>query len=113
MTPFIGILSRKGVIHDSLLNSVSNKLKSKDMNTLQKYELINKCETYEELAQAILKIGEYENGIIKGRNKVFKSIDLAYGVKMGPQLPHPSYLTRVYGIRQQYLYIKFYEEKSY
>jgi len=39
------------------------------MKELEKYELVNKCETAEQLAEAVLKI---ENGaLIEGREKIF------------------------------------------
>ena len=78
------------------------------MEELEKYELINKCETDNELAQAILLLSDKE-GIIKGKNKAFNAIKMAENchsvIKRG--FP-PNLLTREFGIRQQALYLKYY-----
>ncbi len=78
------------------------------MTELEKFQLINQCETVEELADAILKIS---GGIeIKGR---FISFDAEKMSKRVAQVVNedliPNVLTRQYGIRQQALYIKFYQ----
>lgn len=79
------------------------------MTDLERFQLINKCETSEKLSAAILVIAE--DGIIKGRRSVFQAINLAAyvpGVIAGT-LP-PNVLTREFGIRQQAFYIMYYEQ---
>jgi hypothetical protein len=78
------------------------------MEELEKYELINKCETDNELAQAILLLSD-EEGMIKGRNKAFNAIKTSGNcyLVINKNYP-PNILTREYGIRQQALYIKYY-----
>ncbi len=78
------------------------------MIELEKYELVNKCETAEELSEVILKISD--NAVIKGRRKSFDADKMArrvFQVVNENLIPHC--LTRQYGIRQQALYIKFYQ----
>lgn len=80
------------------------------MTDLDKYELINSCESIQELEEAILLIAD-ENGIIMGRSKPFNAINLSgyvFGVVTGI-LP-PNYLVRSYGIRQQALYLSYYKK---
>jgi len=75
------------------------------------YEAVNKCETYEELAEAIRKIGV--DGMIQGRIRLFNSEKMAKGCEsFGSymELRMPNVLTREFGIRQQALYI-YYSEK--
>lgn len=79
------------------------------MTDLEKFQLINKCDTAEELSAAILTIAE--NGIIQGRVLEFKASHLAahvQGVIAGEVIPNA--LTREFGIRQQALYIMYYEQ---
>ncbi len=79
------------------------------MNDLEKYELVNQCETKEELAEAILKLADEEGNII-GRAKKFDANKMASrveGVIKGELLANA--LTRCFGIRQQALYISYYE----
>jgi hypothetical protein len=77
------------------------------MTELEKYELVNKCETVEELANAILKVS---GGIeIKGRQQNFDAEKMSKRVDQvinGNLIPNV--LTRQYGIRQQALYLKYY-----
>jgi hypothetical protein len=78
----------------------------KNIEELQKWIVINECETSEDLSKAILNIAD-EEGEIQGHMKKFKAKKLAVyveGVILGA-LP-PNLLTRKYGIRQQALYIK-------
>jgi hypothetical protein len=78
------------------------------MNELEKYELVNKCETEEELAAAILTIANGSE--IEGRNRIFDAEKMSKRVQEvinGDVIPNV--LTRKYGIRQQALYIKYYQ----
>ena len=78
------------------------------MTELEKYEIVNKCETVEELADAILKVS---GGIvIEGRQTSFDAEKMSKRVSqvINEDLI-PNCLTRQYGIRQQALYIKFYQ----
>lgn len=75
------------------------------MEELQKWELINKCTTLDELSEAILAIGE--NGVIQGRQHEFDIEDMAKRAKQYSLLD-PNMLTRSYGIRQQAMMIEFY-----
>ena len=82
------------------------------MSSLDAYEAVNKCETYEELAKAIRDIGE--DGIIKGRNRPFNSEKMAkacesFGNYM--EIGVPNVLTREFGIRQQAMYIYYFEKR--
>lgn len=80
------------------------------MTELEKYQLINKCETVEQLAGAMQDIAE--DGYIKGRVKSFKVDDMINGLKLFIEDKAPqNVLTREYGIRQQAMYIKSWKDK--
>lgn len=77
------------------------------MTDLEKYELINKCETSEDLKNAILAIAEF--GTINGRRKSYDANKMCYAVDKVIHQDYPAnFLTRSFGIRQQALYIKYY-----
>lgn len=80
------------------------------MEDLNKFRIINDSETAEELAAGILLIAE--NGVIMGRTKAFKAEKMSSYVEkvVKGELP-PNVLTREFGIRQQALYIAYYENK--
>lgn len=78
------------------------------MTELEKYELINGCETIKELEEAILKIADV--GYIKGRTRNWdaeKQSKYVYTVVQG--IEPANRLTRSYGIRQQALYLQHYK----
>jgi hypothetical protein len=79
------------------------------MTELEKFQLVNACETCEALEQAIILIGEDNNGQVMGRTRPF---DAARSAQMVKPIVHenllPNYLTRSFGIRQQALYLRFY-----
>jgi hypothetical protein len=78
------------------------------MTDLEKYELINKCETAEELSDAIIKISD-QTGFIQGRTRMFNADQMAnYCDLVINGNGSPNLLTREFGIRQQALYIKYY-----
>jgi hypothetical protein len=77
------------------------------MEELTKWELVNKCETTEQLKEAILTLSK--EGQIQGMSRAFDAEKMASyvdGVVEG-YLP-PRSLTRNYGIRQQALYLMYY-----
>jgi len=81
------------------------------MNNLQKYELVNSCETEKELEQAIRLLTNPETGMIQGRTKQVDGKAMAsmvIPVVVGEE--NPNYLTREFGIRQQALYLKYYKK---
>lgn len=78
------------------------------MTELEKYQKVNKCETFEELAQAIESFADV-NGNIKGKKQHFEAKQMANCCRRYNEFIHNS-LTREYGIRQQAMYILFYLE---
>lgn len=78
------------------------------MTELEKYQLVNSCETAEELINAIRRIADPETGKIQGRVKEFDSQRMAGYVTFVINEGAPAnLLTREFGIRQQALYIKY------
>lgn len=77
------------------------------MSEEEKWKRVNSAETIEDLKQAILDIAE--NGIIVGKtrdwdaNKQVKAAQLIWD-----RASIPNTLTRSYGIRQQMLYLLYY-----
>jgi hypothetical protein len=82
---------------------------------LEKYEAVNKCETVDELADVMLNVIANDMGEIVGRsrpfsvNKMIKYLHIF--VEDDDDRVSPSVLTRMYGIRQQAMYIKYYTDK--
>lgn len=80
------------------------------MDELEKYELINKAETVEELKEAMEAISE--KGMIKGRRKSYIADEMIAMVDFIYNDNYPlNFLTRNYGIRQQMLYLLHYNKK--
>lgn len=78
------------------------------MTDLEKFELVNSCESIKELQNAILKIGE--SGLIEGRKRIFDAEKMANCVPtIVKENGYPNYLTRKWGIRQQALYLREYK----
>ena len=78
------------------------------MTELEKYEAVNKCETIDELRNVILSFMD-SDGMIKGRTRHFhaeKMANYVYDVVNGNLIPNV--LTREFGIRQQALYLRYY-----
>ena len=75
------------------------------MEELEKHELIQSCETIDEIKDAIEKIGPitFRTGSTKTVEEMKVLVDIAY--KTGPI----RVVTRNYGIRQQILYIIYSE----
>lgn len=81
------------------------------MTDLEKYDLVNKCETRQALKDAIMAFAE-EDGSIKGRTRSFNAAQMASNVDAvvdGDIIPNA--LTREFGIRQQALYLQWYGKK--
>ena len=75
---------------------------------LQFYELVNSSQTAEELAQAVLHIGTYY-GYIPGRSRAFDTETQCINVYKVIEKEYPyNMLVRSFGIRQQAMYIKYY-----
>lgn len=79
------------------------------MTDLQKYNLINRSETPEELKQSLKQIAKNNNNMIPGRRQDWsleeqlRAVDIITGGTLMYNL-----LTRTYGIRQQMMYIMHY-----
>jgi hypothetical protein len=81
------------------------------MTELEKYQLVNQAEDEKELASAILKLADPETGKIKGRAKDHDAERMMRRLSMFMKgyFP-PNGMTREYGIRQQAMYIKYYQD---
>jgi len=78
------------------------------MTDLEKFQLINACETAEELTHAVRRLADPETGKIKGRVKEFDSQRMAGYVTFVVNEGAPAnLLTREFGIRQQALYLRY------
>lgn len=79
---------------------------------LYKYQLVNRCQTIEALENAIMAIGSENNGMIRGRARIFSAKNMSSYVRGVVSLALPAnLLTRNYGIRQQALYLSFFYNK--
>lgn len=81
------------------------------MTDLEKYNLVNNCETPEELEAAILALAN-DQGVIQGKTRIFnarKMADLtkAFIADKTDALP-ATVVTRNWGLRQQAIYLKYY-----
>jgi len=79
------------------------------MSELERYEKVNKCKNLEELALAIESFMD-EDGLIRGRTRNFNAKAMSNICRRYSTAEHNA-LTREYGIRQQAMYILFYENK--
>ena len=78
---------------------------------LEFYEMVNSCETIEELVSAIEEISYQYDGLIPGRSRFFKSIDQIRNAKLfysNPDMYNANTVTRSFGLRQQLIYITYY-----
>ena len=80
--------------------------KKRGMTQLEKYEKVNKCETFEDLAEAVKSFAD-EEGMIQGRTRKFRAKKMAHAV-LAFGIISPNSLTREFGIRQQAFYINHY-----
>lgn len=79
------------------------------MTELEKYELVNQAESESELADAILKLADPETGKIQGRAREHDAKRMAERLAgFMEDIFEPNVMTREYGIRQQAMYIKYY-----
>ena len=78
----------------------------KPMTELEKWELVNRCGTQAQLADAITKFADAE-GMIQGRDRKFDASKMIIGLTYFfiDEMP-ANVLTREYGIRQQAIYLK-------
>jgi hypothetical protein len=85
---------------------------SVDKIELAKYTDVNSCETSEDLYATILSFAD-DDGMIQGRTRKFVALSMANNLQayMNDDLVPPNVLTREYGIRQQAMYLKYYEKK--
>ena len=75
---------------------------------LEFYEMVNSCETIEELVSVIEEIGYQYDGLIPGRSRFFKSIDQIRNAKLfysNPDMYNANIVTKSFGLRQQLIYI--------
>lgn len=79
------------------------------MTELEKYEAVNSAESVEELKAAMRLCAD--GALIEGRERAFDVERMCEGLDMyiNEEAP-PNVLTRKWGIRQQAMYIKFYEK---
>jgi len=82
------------------------------MTDLEKYNLVNGCETANELSDVILKFAD-DYGMIQGRRRAFNANKMAEHVQyvVNGDIP-ANVLTREFGIRQQALYISYCQAMS-
>lgn len=76
------------------------------MTELEKYQKVNACETFNELAEVILSFAD-DYGMIQGRNRRFNATKMAAYCRHFSIL-QPEVLTREFSIRQQAMYIYYY-----
>jgi hypothetical protein len=78
----------------------------KPMTELEKWQLVNQCETQSQLAFAINKFAD-PDGMIQGRERKFDAAKMIIGLKyfFTDEMP-ANVLTREYGIRQQAIYLR-------
>lgn len=79
------------------------------LTDLEKFQKVNSCETIKELEETILSFAF--NGLIQGRTRSFDAKRMAENVAgvVNEQLP-ANLLTREFGIRQQALYLAYYNK---
>jgi len=81
------------------------------MSDLEKYEAVNKCETFEEFEKVLLSFAD-ETRLIKGRTNNFNVDHMLQGAKdyyNNALYGTPRSVTREYGLRQQLMYLKYYK----
>ena len=86
-----------------------------DDTDLAKYQKVNRCETYLELAEAIRSFADKDGKIrsIRYSSKKWDALLMAdfcenFTVNVTLDKDNANFLTRDYGIRQQALYIHYY-----
>jgi len=77
------------------------------MTELEKYELVNKAESIEELEKAMDLL--WPDDQVKGRTRMFDKNRMKSHInEVVNGLRGPNALTRQYGLRQQALYLQYY-----
>jgi hypothetical protein len=78
------------------------------MTDLEKFQIVNSCETPKDLADTILTLADPETGRIQGRHRDFdaKRMSICVGPVIHEGAP-ANLLTREFGIRQQALYVRY------
>ena len=79
------------------------------MNREQKYDAVNSCDNFKALGDVIEEFAD-DDGMIQGRTKKFDAGKMAVICRnfSSPGVI-PAMLTREFGIRQQAMYISYYE----
>jgi len=67
------------------------------------YDKVNQCETLKQLSEVILELSHY--GIVEGRTRHFDGVHMANHCERLEKGSEFRVLTRMYGIRQQAIYI--------
>ena len=81
---------------------------SDKMTELEKFRVVNLCETVEDLTNAIKLIADPETGKVQGRAKEFDAQRMAGYVTLVVNEGAPAnLLTREFGIRQQAIYLRY------
>jgi len=79
------------------------------MSDLEKFQKVNECETLEQLSIVIESFAD-KDGFINGKDKNFNAKVMSSICKRYSSAEH-NMLTRQFGIRQQALYILFYNDE--
>lgn len=83
------------------------------MSDLEKYEAVNKCETFEEFEKILLNFADEKTGKIQGRTREFDAKQMVHNAKIyyedGDESLIPNVVTREFGLRQQLMYLKYYK----
>lgn len=80
------------------------------MTDLFRFQIVNRCETLEELATAIIVVSDGDSNI-QGRLRKFNARLMAENC-LHFDLTNTNVLTRSFGIRQQAIYLKLLENWS-
>ena len=89
-------------------NDLTSEKELQDAFDLKIFNEVIKCETYEQLAKVIGKLTNVR-GEMQGTDKVLDGRSAKEACLDFVNQP-PNSLTRMYGIRQQALYIRYYEQ---
>ncbi len=87
------------------------------MTNLEKFEAVNKCKDFEEFKKVLLSFAD-ETGIIQGRTRGFDAEKMARNAEFFYNNPTnqwsnpPNVVTREFGLRQQLMYLKYYNNKQ-
>ena len=78
------------------------------MDRLEAYDLVQSCDTLDELADVIDQIAD--EGVIQGESRLFSAKEVKIACRQYSLERHNT-LTRQYGIRQQAMMILFYKDE--